>query len=563
MQVSVETTSGLTRKMTIAVPTAQFEDRVADRLKSAAVKVSIPGFRRGKVPLKELERRFGASVRREVASEVVQSSLEDAVRQENLPLIGTPSVELVNIDAGADLEFTATFEVLPEIELVDLATLKIRKPDAEIRDADIEDMVESLRKQRTQWNPVERPAAAKDRVVVDYAFKVDGQVVDGGEREDFAFVVGARETVEELDRAVVGMSVGETRAFPVTIRGDDAEQPDDGDAIGEVVVKGVEAPFLPDLDWAFFESFGIVGHDHPSEGEEDEGEGEAQGEEDEGEAQGEGDEGEGDEGEGEAQGEEAQGEEDEGEGDEGEGEAQGEDPLATGLDQFRGSVRERMAADLATAVRNETTRQVMKVLAHAHRFEVPRVLMAEELEQERRRMAQAMGIAADHAQLGEWAEKRVAERVRTRLVVREIVNKESLAADDDRIRAKVDEIASPYEESDDVKNWIYGDEEQLRRIELGVLEDRLVDHVLSLATVELVPSSYKDVVTGTSIPPLPEEEESAASPPEGTDAANEPSATGQSDRVRAESAGGSAASEKAGAPKWCRWLRRLFGFDKT
>ena len=205
----------------------------------------------------------------------------------------------------------------------------------------------------------------------------------------------------------------------------------------------------------------------------------------------------------------------------------------------------------------------MKALVRAHRFEVPRVLMAEELEQERRRMAQAMGIAADHAQLGEWAEERVAERVRTRLVVREIVNKESLAADDDRIRAKVAVIASAYEGSDDVKNWIYGDEEQLRRIELGVLEDRLVDHVLSLATVELVPSSYKDVVTGTSIPPLPEEEESAASPPEGTDAANELSSTGQSDRVRAESAGGSAASEKAGAPKWCRWLRRLFGSDKT
>ena len=165
--------------MTVTVPSADFEGRLADRLKSTASKVSLPGFRRGKVPLKEVERRFGDSLRREVASEVVQASFEDAVRERELAMVGTPSVELLNVDPGADIKFTATFEVLPEIELVDLATLKVMKPVAEIGESDVDDMVESLRKQRVEWNSVERPAADEDRVVVDYAVRIDGEDGEG------------------------------------------------------------------------------------------------------------------------------------------------------------------------------------------------------------------------------------------------------------------------------------------------------------------------------------------------------------------------------------------------
>ena len=247
MHVSVETTGSLTRKMTIAVPSTEFEGRVADRVRSTAKKVSLPGFRRGRVPLSEVERRFGTSLRNEVASELVQSSLEDAVRQEEIPLVGTPSVELVNVDPGADLEFTATFEVLPEVDLIDLSTLRVRKPVAEIREADIDEMVESLRKQRTEWNPAERPVAVDDRVVVDYSIKVDGEV-QGEPQVDFTFVVGSSQVVAALDTAVVGMSVGETRVFPITIQRGNDETSDEVEAIGEVALQSVEAASLPELD---------------------------------------------------------------------------------------------------------------------------------------------------------------------------------------------------------------------------------------------------------------------------------------------------------------------------
>ena len=477
MQVTVEATGSLTRKMTVAVPSTEFEGRLTDRVRSTAKKVSLPGFRRGRVPLGEVERRFGASLRQEVAAELVQSSLEDALRQEAIPLVGTPSVELVNTDPGADLLFTASFEVLPEVDLVDLSTLRIRKPVAEISDADIDEMVESLRKQRTEWNPVERPVAVDDRVVVDYWINVDGEV-QGEPQVDLTFVVGGSQVVPEIDHAVVGMCVGETTAFPISMKpggGEDGTSPE-VETIGEVALKSVEAPSLPELDGAFFEAFGVVNEAGSSDEE--------------------------------ASGDVAVSEEG-GEGsDEATSQGGGIPPVGSegALRNFRANVRERMQAELEVAARNETRRQVMATLAKAHGFELPRVLVEEELERERERMARLMGVRMDHSDLPDMVHQRVRERVRTRLVVREIVQREGLQAEDGRIRSRIEEIVAPYEQPDEVRNWIYGDEEQLQRVELGVLEDQLVEHILSLATVESIPASYQDVVTGNSIPDLPPED---------------------------------------------------------
>ena len=483
--------------MTITVPSADFEGRLADRLKSTASKVSLPGFRRGKVPLKEVERRFGASLRREVATEVVQSSFEDAVRERELAMVGTPSVELLNVDPGDDIKFTATFEVLPEIELVDLAKLKVMKPVAEIGESDVDDMVESLRKQRVEWNSVDRPVADEDRVVVDYSVRIDGEAGEAGEageegeageHKDLAFIVGAGEVADELNTAVVGMSVGEKRAFPINVRRQHDGGHEDVDGIGEAVLKQVEAPSLPDLDEAFFASLGVSDEDDAASDPDD----------------------------------------------------AGEDADPPGLSRFRDSVRERMAADLEVAARNETKRQVMAALARAHAFQVPRALLDEELELEKERGARYMGVPQEEVNLPEPIIKQVERRVRTRLVVREIVNAESLTPDDQRVRARIDELIAAYEVPEDVRNWIYGDEDQLQRIELSVLEDQLVDHVLDRATVEEVSASYKDVVTGRSLPE-PEED-----PP-----------TAGSDHDLAQEAGKAPAAKKS--PGLGGRLRRLIG----
>lgn len=497
MQVSVETTGSLTRKMTIAVPSAEFETRIAKRVRSAAKEVSLPGFRRGRVPLREVERRYGAAIRNEVASEVVRSSLEDAVRREEIALAGTPSVEIVNIDSGTDLAFTATFEVLPEIDLVDLSTLRVRRPAAEVSESDVDAMVESLRRQRAQWNAVERPAAIDDRVLVDYSCKVDGEV-RGEPRTDFAFVVGSSRASSELDAAVAGMSVGETRSFPVTIQQDDNDNSGDVEAIGEVALKTVEEASLPALDLAFFESFGAdaaasadaaAAADAPAYATE-------------------------------------------------------ADATATALGKFRADVRGRMTSELEVAARKAMRRQVMAALAESHAFELPRTLVEEELERERERLAR-LGVPLGVADLGETMRQRVEERLRIRLVVREIVQRETLKPDEARTRARIEEIAAAYEQPDDVRNWIYGDEEQFQRVERDVLEDQLVEHVLSKANVVSVPASYEDVITGNAIPepavtgnaiPEPAGDEADIATPLEPDADREPE------------------SPKRQSKGWLRWL---------
>ena len=162
MQISIETTSGLERRLTISVPSETFEAQITERLGEAQGRVRLPGFRPGKVPMKDVRRRYGPAVRAEVAGELMQSTFFEAVQQEDLTPAGQPSLEVVKMDPGLDFEFTATFEVFPVVELADLGKAQIRSLEAEIPDADLDAMVEQLRDQRKQWEPVERPAQDGD-----------------------------------------------------------------------------------------------------------------------------------------------------------------------------------------------------------------------------------------------------------------------------------------------------------------------------------------------------------------------------------------------------------------
>ena len=159
MQVSVEVLSGVERRLTIVVPTEEFEDRVAGKLLDLKNNVRLPGFRPGKVPLKEVRRRFGSAVRADAADETMRASYEEAVLQESLTPVSVPRLEAVQLEPGADLEFTASFEVLPEVELVDLAAVEVQRPEAEITDVDVDSMLENLREQQRTWHSVERAAA--------------------------------------------------------------------------------------------------------------------------------------------------------------------------------------------------------------------------------------------------------------------------------------------------------------------------------------------------------------------------------------------------------------------
>ena len=475
MRVSIDTAEGLTRKMTIAVPSRTFEDEFAERVRKTASQVKLPGFRPGRVPISEVRRRFGTQLRQEVASELLETSLSKAVREQELAMASRANVEIVTLEAGADFEFTATFEVLPEFELADLGTLRVRRPVAEVGDADVDTMVQTLREQRVSWHAADRPARETDRVLIDYTLKVDGAVVTEGEGK--FLIVGSDGALPELDAAVRGMSVDETRAFPATLPAQSAATDHDHDhdhhdhdhhdhhadagdsgadrdppspelsgsdtvaatprqAIGEVAVRGVEESSLPDLDDDFYDQLGIVA-------------------------------------------------------------AEGEDRAA----KFREDVRARMAVELGNALREAQRREVLTVLARSHDFELPQAMVDAEVAEEKVRLARMLDNVPE--ELPPLFVDLAKQRVRVNLAANKIVTSEAIEPDDQLVHDRIDEIASAYEQSAQVRNAIYADEQQLGAIEAAVLQEQVVDHVLAHAEAEEVSTSYQDVMNGRALPDEP------------------------------------------------------------
>ena len=498
MRVSVETTNGLERKVTVAVPAESIQKLLDEQVRNTASQVKLPGFRQGKVPLKVVRQRFGEKLRQEAAASLLQSSLNDAVAQERLSPAGEIAVNLGTVAEGKDLEYTATFEVFPEFEIAPYSTLRVRKPETEIAESDIDSTVEQLRRQKVEWHPVERPARNDDRVLIDHSIEAEGETLQSSEGQPRI----VDDSDGELDRAIVGMSATETRTYPTTVwvreqraeaepevleldhdddppheddqQGDDAtsdhaqsadasdaEQeastpPSEADAddeddipgeklnaIGKVTLRTVEEPHLPELDDAFFDWFGVAEED---------------------------------------------------------------DRMAA----FRSAVRARMEVELDAATRRVQEREVLAALVTAHDFELPNALVEEEMLLQRARFEKAIGEFPEGFEVVVRANAE--QGVRTALVIRAIALHEGITADDERVAARIAEIASGYEHPAEVRRFLQSDEEQLSRIESNVLRDQIVDRVLAEATVTTVDMPYAAAVAGI-MPPLEDEEDEAPDEP--------------------------------------------------
>jgi len=258
MQVSLETTSGLERRLTIGVPAEQVESEVEKRLKEAARNVRINGFRKGKVPLSEVKRRFGAGVRQEVVGEVISRSFYEAVQKENVKPAGQPSIEPKQLAAGKDLEYVATFEVYPTVSLSDLTAYELTRVTAEVTDADVDNMIEVLRKHQATWTEVERAAAEEDKVNIDFVGTKDGVEFAGGKAEGQDLVLGSKSMIPGFEEGIVGMKAGEEKVVKVTFPEDyQSEELKGADAEFTIKVNSVSESVLPELDKAFFQKFGV------------------------------------------------------------------------------------------------------------------------------------------------------------------------------------------------------------------------------------------------------------------------------------------------------------------
>jgi trigger factor len=260
MQQAVQNTpSPLERNLTVSVPIAQIEAEIATRLKKLARTVKMQGFRPGHVPLKMVERHYGFQVRQEVLSDSVQKSFESAVRGQNYRVAGYPRFQPVQAPAagGDSVEYTATFEVYPEVVMGDIAGRKIQRPVTQVADANVESTLQTLRKQRAKYERVEREARNDDLVNIDFEGLIAGQPFAGNKASNFTVVLGEARMLPDFEAALVGMKEGETKTFPLTFPQDYAEAVKGKTADFTVTVNQVAEPKLPPLDPELAKALGV------------------------------------------------------------------------------------------------------------------------------------------------------------------------------------------------------------------------------------------------------------------------------------------------------------------
>ncbi|MEE8529035.1 MAG: trigger factor, partial [Gammaproteobacteria bacterium] len=215
ISISVETTGSLGRRMTVQVPAERVEQEIDDRLKSVSRNAKMKGFRPGKVPMTVIRQKFGGQVRQEVLGEIMQTSYSEAISRENLTPAGAPQIAADNRETGQDLKYTATFEVYPQIELKGLFDFSIEKPQPEITNADMDAMLENLRKQKAVWETIKRAAKEGDRVSVDFDGEIGGEAFEGGHGENVSVVIGSGQMLSDFENGLSGISTGEVREVKV------------------------------------------------------------------------------------------------------------------------------------------------------------------------------------------------------------------------------------------------------------------------------------------------------------------------------------------------------------
>lgn len=433
MQVSIETTSGLERRLTVGVPADRVDQQVDARLLKAAKDVRLPGFRPGKVPMKVMRQRFGAGVRQEVLGEVMSQSFQEAVMQENLRPAGQPQIEPRNLDAGKDLEYVAIFEVFPDVDVVEITDYTVERPAAEVTQEDVDNIIDVFRKQQGSMEVVERPAAEGDTVNIDFAGTRDGEAFEGGSGEGTDLELGSGRMIPGFEDGIVGMSAGDEKTLALTFPEDyHSEELKGAEVEFKVTVNSVSEQQLAPLDEKLFASYGV-----------EEG----------------------------------------------------------GEEQFRKEVAENMARELKNAVQAKVKQQVMDAVIAAHEsLEIPKSLISQEINAMREQMFQQFGGAgAQNMDLNsllpdDMFTENAERRVKLGLVLSELIQKLELKADADKVRETIEELASTYQEPEEVINWYYSNQEQLSSVESKVLEDQVVEKLLDNANIEDKACSYQEAI---------------------------------------------------------------------
>jgi len=420
MQTNQESTNALERRIDLSISMETVEAQVQARLKQLSRTVKMPGFRPGKVPLKMVEQTHGGQARSEAIGAAVEQAFGQKLQEEKLRIAGQPRIEPKESGAEGAMEFTAVFEVYPEITLGDLSERQIERPSLDVTDAEVDKTIEVLRKQRTTYEAAEREAAAEDRVVIDFTGRKDGEVFQGGEATDFPFVVGAGSMLKDFEDAVVGMKAGDTKKFNMTFPEDyHAAELAGKEVEFEITVKEVGAAKLPEIDGDFAKALGVA------------------------------------------------------DGDVTKMRAEVKANLEREVShRLKARVKEQAMDALLDAhpievPRALVAREAEQMAANARR------------DMEQRGMAtKDLPISA------EWFVEQAQRRVKLGLVLAELVKAKDLYAKPEQVRALVEDFAASYEDPKEVIDWYYTQPERMAQAEALVIEDNAVEWVLANAKTE-------------------------------------------------------------------------------
>jgi trigger factor len=422
MTVTVETLDKLERRITLTVPADTINSEVESRLKRLSRTVKADGFRPGKVPMSVVAQRYGYSVQYEVVNDKIGQAFADAATEAKLRVAGAPRITQKDEAPEGQLAFDATFEVYPEVKIGDLSAAEVERVGTEVTEAAIDKTLEILRKQRRSFaqRAASEGAAEGDRVTIDFEGKIDGEPFAGGKAEGFQFLIGEGQMLEQFDKAVRGMKTGESKTFPLQFPADYHGKDVAGkEADFLVTMKKIEAQHLPEVDESFAKALGIK-----------------------------------------------------------EGTVEG----------LRADIKRNLEREVKFRVLARNKAAVMEALVKAAELDVPKSLVSNEVE----RMTQAAradlkqrGIKdADTAPIpAELFQPQAEKRVRTGLVVAELVRSNNLQAKPEQLQAHIEEMAQSYEKPAEVVRWYLSDRQRMAEVEAVVIENNVTEFVLGKARV--------------------------------------------------------------------------------
>ncbi|GAB1256974.1 trigger factor [Aurantivibrio plasticivorans] len=428
MQVSVETTSNLERRITIGVPAEQIDGEVAKRLQDTAKKARINGFRAGKVPLKVVKQRFGEGIRQEVLGEVINRTYFEAIQQESLNPAGMPNIDISKDTEGEGIEYVATLEVYPEFELTDFSAFEIAKPVASVEESDIDTMIENLRKQAATYETVERAAKTDDQVIIDYVGTKEGEEFEGGKADGQTLVLGSNSMIPGFEDGIVGMKAGDEKTLDLTFPEEYHAEELKGAAVQfKISLKEVKEQSLPELDEEFYKKFGV---------------------------------------------------------EEGGAEAFRAEVKKNMERELKNAIKNKVKTQVLDALAEAQAVDIPGALV-ANEVENMRKQMLQQFG------AAAEKLDTKSLLPDSMFEEQASKRVKLGLIMGEIIKVQEMTADEDKVKEAIDELASTYHDPDAVIQYYSSNQEAKSSIEAMVLEEQAVEHVMNVAKVTEETSDYE------------------------------------------------------------------------